>query len=170
VIQPDHCRTCLRTALTLTLAAFAAAALADNLITMPDVKPLGELWVNPGMYSHHFDRDKGLNNDNHGVGAEYRFSSVMTAAAGRFHNSDRDYSNYAGLYYQPLAIGPIRIGAAVVAIDGYPRMHDGNWFLAALPIVGFEYQRVGLNLTIIPSYKDRLYGAITVQFKVKIFD
>jgi hypothetical protein len=170
VIQPNHCRTCLRAALTLILAGFGTAALADDLITTIEAKPLGELWLNPGMYSHHFNRQKGLNNNNGGFGAEYRFSTVASVAAGRFHNSDRDYSNYASLYYQPFAIGPVRVGAMVVALDGYPRMHDGGWFLAALPIIGYEYGRVGLNVTIVPSYKDRLYGAISFQLKFKIFD
>jgi hypothetical protein len=36
--------------------------------------------------------------------------------------------------------------------------------------VSFDYKSVGLNIGIIPTYKDRLYGAISIQPKVKIFE
>jgi len=170
VIQPKHCRTCLRTALTLFVCGCGSAALADDLVTMIESKPLGELWLNPGFYSHHFDRDKDLNDNNYGFGAEYRFSSVSSVTAGRFYNSDRKYSNYVGLYYQPFAIGPVRIGAVVGGFDGYPKMHDGDWFLAVVPMISYEYGRFGVNVAIVPSYKDRLYGALSVQLKFKILD
>ena len=51
---------------------------------------------------------------NRGLGFEYRFSGTMAAAAGRFVNSDRYYSNYAGVLWQPYALGPVRLGAAIV--------------------------------------------------------
>jgi hypothetical protein len=170
VIQPKHCRTCLRAALTLFVCGFGAAAQAGDLITTIEAKPLGELWLNPGMVSYHFSRDRAFNNENYGLGAEYRFSTVASVTAGRFYNSDWKYSNYAGFYYQPYAIGPVRIGAVVGAFDGYPGPYDGGWFLAAIPMLSYEYGRVGLNVAIIPSYKDRLYGAISFQLKLKVPD
>ena len=118
-------------------------------------------------YSYHFQRDKGLNDSNPGFGAEYRFSSVSSITAGRFYNSDRRYSNYAGFYCQPLAIGNVRLGAVFGGFNGYPHMRDGGWFLAAIPTLSFEYELIGVNLTIVPTYKDRLYGAFSFQFKVK---
>lgn len=170
MIQPKHCRTCLRAALTLFVCGFGSTALAGDLITTIEAKSLGELWLNPGMYSHHFNRQKTVNDNNYGFGAEYRFATVASVTAGRFHNSDSEYSNYAGIYYQPFAVGPVRVGAVVGGFDGYPRMHDGGWFLAVIPMLGYEYGRVGLNVAIIPSYKDRLYGAISFQLKVKLFE
>jgi len=88
--------------------------------------------------------------------------------AGRFYNSNRRYSNYAGIYYQPITIGSVRIGAVIGGFNGYPKMREGGWFLAAIPVMSFEYERVGLNLSIVPTYKDRLYGAFSFQLKVKI--
>lgn len=170
MIHPKHCRTCLRAALTLFVCGFGSAAQAGDLVTTIEAKPIGELWLNPGMVSYHYDRDRGLNNNNYGLGAEYRVSTVASVTAGRFYNSDREYSNYAGLYYQPFAIGPVRIGAVVGGFDGYPRMHDGGWFLAAIPMLSYEYGRVGLNVALIPTYKDRLYGAISFQLKLKVLD
>jgi len=158
-------------AATLLLGVlFSPVALADDWLGTIESKPLSELWLNPGFYSYHFQRDKGLNDSNPGLGVEYRVSTVAAVTAGRFYNSDRHYSNYAGFYYQPIAIGPVRFGAVVGGFNGYPKMHEGGWFLAAIPVASFEYQRIGVNLAFVPSYKDRLYGALSVQLKVKILD
>jgi len=150
-----------------TFAALSVPALADTFSVI-DNQPLSELWVNPGFYSYHFQRDKGFDDTNPGFGAEYRFSTVASVTAGRFHNSDRQMSNYAGVYYQPWAIGPVRLGAVIGGFNGYPKMRDGGWFLAAIPVVSVEYQRVGVNFAIVPTYKERLHGALSVQLKFKL--
>lgn len=169
----------IRTArsLTHTLARAGGAlllALASNAqaqtFSMIDNQPLNETWLNAGFYSYHFKRDQDLNDSNPGIGAEYRFSSVASVTAGRFYNSDRAYSNYAGVYYQPVAIGPFRLGAVVGGFSGYPKMRDGGWFPALIPTISYEYKRVGLNLAIIPPYKDRLYGALSFQLKLKVWE
>ena len=152
------------------LACSGAYAQSDSLLKITDNKPLDEVWLNAGFYSYHFQRDKGLNDGNSGFGAEYRFSAVSSLTAGRFRNSERKYSNYAGIYYQPIMIGPVRLGAVIGGFNGYPKAVNGGWFLAAIPAASVEYQRLGVNLTIVPSYKDRLYGAVSIQFKLKIFD
>jgi hypothetical protein len=160
----------LRLLIYLVIAASALPAHADSFITDIDSQPLGELWLNPGFYSYHYNRDKGLNDNNYGFGAEYRFSTVASATGGRFYNSDRAWSNYLGIYYQPFAIGPVRIGLVAGGFDGYPKMRDGGWFLAAIPMLSYEHGPVGLNVAIVPTYKDRLYGAISFQLKLKVFE
>ncbi|SFV12986.1 hypothetical protein [Pseudoduganella namucuonensis] len=159
----------LAAAALVALPAYAAADSGDWFQTL-DNKPLAELWINPGFYSYHFKRDRDLNDSNPGLGGEYRFSTVASVTAGRFYNSDREYSNYAGVYYQPFAVGPVRLGAVLGAFDGYPRARNGGWFPAVIPTMSFEYKRVGANIAIIPGYKDRLYGAVSVQLKLKVFD
>ncbi|MES2163408.1 MAG: hypothetical protein V4476_19815 [Pseudomonadota bacterium] len=159
----------LRMAGVLLLAGLSGAAVADTFETIESA-PLKEVWLNGGFYSYHFQRDKGLNDSNPGLGGEYRFSTVASATAGRFYNSDRGYSNYVGVYYQPWKIGPVRLGAVAGGFSGYPKMRDGGWFLAAIPTASFEYKSVGVNVAIVPTYKDRLYGAISVQLKLKVFD
>ncbi|MBB3122124.1 hypothetical protein [Pseudoduganella violacea] len=151
------------------LAQLPLSALADPF-EMVESKPLNELWINPGFYSWHFQSDKNLDNTNPGLGAEYRFSTVAAVTAGRFHNSDRQMSNYAGIYYQPIKWGPLRIGGVIGGFNGYPKMRDGGWFLAAIPVVSLEYQRVGVNFAIIPTYKERLHGAFSIQLKLKLFE
>jgi hypothetical protein len=156
----------IRTALLLALSPGASAQSFETL----ESKPLREVWLNAGFYSQHFDSDKGLNNSNPGIGAEYRFSTLASATAGRFYNSDRAYSNYAGMYYQPFALGPFRLGAVVGLFDGYPKMRDGGWFPAIIPTISYEYKSVGLNVAVVPPYKDRLYGAVSFQLKLKVFE
>lgn len=152
------------------LCALAPLAHADGLFTKLDPAPRNELWLDSGFLTAHFDRDKDLNGANRGLGAEYRFSGTMSAAAGRFYNSDRAWSSYAGVIWQPYAIGPVRLGAAIAAFNGYPRMRDGGWFPAAIPTFTVEYRRVGVNIGVVPSYKDRLYGGVSVQLKLKVFE
>jgi hypothetical protein len=154
---------------TLVFAPYVHAD-SSNPFGMIDAKPLSETWLNAGFYSYHFRRDKGLNDSNPGIGAEYRFSTVASVTAGRFYNSDRQYSNYAGLYYQPISVGAVRLGAVVGGFNGYPKMRNGAWFLAAIPVASYEYERIGLNLAFIPNYKDRLYGAVAFQLKLKVLD
>jgi hypothetical protein len=164
--------TALRTAAAIAsaLSIFCPSAHAEQnqFFEIVDSKPLSETWLNAGFYSYHFQRDKGLNDSNPGIGAEYRYSTVAALTAGRFYNSDRQYSNYAGVYYQPFSIGGVRLGAVLGGFNGYPKMRNGGWFLAAVPVASYEYKRVGLNLAFVPTYKDRLYGALSFQLKVKI--
>lgn len=157
-------------AAALLLCAFAPMAQADGLFEQADASPRGELWLDSGFVTAHFNRDKDLNGANRGLGAEYRFSGTMSAAAGRFYNSDREWSSYAGVIWQPYSLGPLRVGAAIAAFNGYPHMREGGWFPALVPTLTYEYRRVGVNIGIVPSYKDRLYGGISVQLKLKLFE
>lgn len=156
----------LKTGAAIALVAMAAHANAGTI----ESKPLSEVWLNPGFATYHFDSDKDLSGSNWGFGAEYRFSTVASVTAGRFRNSDREWSNYAGVYYQPWQLGKVRLGAVVGAFDGYPNMRDGGWFPALIPMASVEYERVGLNVGFIPSYKNRLYGGISFQLTFKVAD
>jgi hypothetical protein len=153
-------------ALTATFALPLAHAAG---FTVTESKPISELWINPGLYSVHFQRDKGFNDNNFGFGVEYRYSTVSSVTAGVIDNSDRRTSHYAGWYWQPVSLGPVRLGGVVGVIDGYPKFHDGGWFPAVLPAASVEYKRVGLNVLVIPTYKDRVHGAISFQLKLKVF-
>lgn len=140
------------------------------MFTAVDTAPRREVWIDSGFVTYHFNRDKGLNGANSGLGMEYRLRGDLAATAGRFYNSDREYSNYLGAIWQPVAIGPVRLGAVIGAFNGYPHMRSGGWFPALIPAATFEYERVGVNVGFVPSYKDRLYGGISVQLKLKLFE
>jgi len=134
-----------------------------------DAVQASEFWLDSGFATEHFKRNRNLNGGNRGVGFEYRFLTTAVATAGGFVNSDRAWSDYVGVIWQPHAFGPIRLGAAIAAFNGYPRMRRGGWFPAVIPTATYEYKRVGVNVGIVPSYKDRLYGGISVQLKVRLF-
>jgi hypothetical protein len=159
----------MRTLLLLALLGAAPLSQAADILTKIDPAPKSELWIDTGFYTAHFDGDKDLNNNNKGLALEYRFSGTLAATGGRFYNSDRAWSNYAGVIWQPYAVGPVRVGLALAAFDGYPKTRDGGWFPGVIPTLTYEYERVGVNVGIIPNYKDRLYGGISFQLKFKLF-
>jgi hypothetical protein len=154
----------------LLCALVTPLAQADELFTRIDSAPARQLWIDSGFATYHFNRDRDLNGANGGLGVEYKFRGDLAATAGRFYNSDRAYSNYAGVIWQPYAIGPVRLGAVIAGFSGYPHMRGGGWFPALIPAATFEYKRVGVNVGFVPSYKDRLYGGISVQLKLKVFE
>lgn len=163
----NHFSTTLAFIITASSLSISSAASWEPF-SIIEPKPLAEVWINPGFYSYHFDLSKNLNNNNIGIGAEYRYSTVSSIAAGRFNNSNRQISNYVTWNWQPLEIGSVRLGAFIGAIDGYPA-RNGNWFLMALPVASYEHKNIGINLTLIPPYEDLIYASLTLQLKLKVF-
>jgi hypothetical protein len=143
--------------LLLALAVMAAAPVA-----------WADIWVNPGFYSHHFDKSKDLNNRNQGFGVEATISQTYSLTAGVFENSDRQTSHYIGAYVMPFQVGALKAGAAVGAFDGYPKMRDGGWFPALIPTMAIEGRRLGLNVSLIPKIGDKVNSALTFQLKFNI--
>ena len=148
----------------------SAIAVADDVIQIIQPESKSQVWVNPGMVSYHFQTNQNLNGGNWGAGVEYRFNTVASLTAGRFYNSDRAHSNYAGMYYQPIAIGPIKIGAVIGGFNGYSSTNNGGWFPALLPALTWEGDWVGANVFVIPTVGDRVHGAISLQLKLKVWE
>lgn len=146
-----------------------ARAQVSGIATAP-TPSRHSIWVNPGFYSVHFDTNKGLRNSNPGLGVEVQINDDWSATAGRFINSDNAHSNYVGAYYQPFVFANAKWGAVLGAFDGYPRVLNGGWFPAVLPVTTWESQWVGWTVALIPPVKDRLYGAVSFQLKVRVLD
>jgi hypothetical protein len=128
-----------------------------------------ELWLSTGFQTWHFNNKLGLNGHNPGWGLDYRFSTTASVTGGKFYNSDWNDSRYLGLSWYPLSVGPLHFGVFAGLFDGYPRMMNGGAFLAAVPAISAEYNRVGVNLAIVPTIQDRLYGGISLQLKLKVY-
>jgi len=158
----------LKTLAYIGLASISLTSSAETF-SIIESKPISELWLNPGFLSYHFQKNKGLDDINPGFGGEYRYSTVNSITLGVFHNSDKQTSHYASWYWQPFGLGPFRLGATVGAMDGYPKMLDGGWFIMAIPTVSIEYNNIGANLAFTPNYKDKLHGAISLQLKLRGF-
>lgn len=148
------------------LLASAAWGPGSALAETPPAAP-GALWGNLGAFSTHLDRDKHYNEDNVGLGLEYRLRPDMGLMAGAFHNSLRQTSSYVALHWLPLSWGSWRLGAVAGVMNGYPGMENGGPFLAALPMASYEGTRFGLNLGLIP-HVDRVDGALFLQLKLRL--
>lgn len=134
-----------------------------------DAQPpeVGALWVNLGGFSSHMDRNKGYNEDNVGLGVEYRLQPDMALMAGAFNNSIRQTTSYAAVSWLPLSLGGWKLGAVAGVMNGYPGISHGGAFLAALPMASYEGKRFGVNLGLIPTI-DKVDGAVVIQLKLRV--
>jgi hypothetical protein len=153
---------------TLILSA-PAKTHASDLLGIASHEPKSELWLNPGMLSYHFERERSFNSRNVGFGAEYRFSSVASVTLGTYRNSYHESSNYIGAYWQPIKLGVFKFGAVAGAFNGYSKTNDGGWFPALIPALTYEGDLFGINLLLVPSIPDKVAGSLSVQFKFKAF-
>ena len=128
------------------------------------------LWINPGLYSYHFDQNRDFNSVNYGLGLEYQFSTVASITVGTYRNSYYQTSNYVGAYWMPLAVDPFHLGVVAGGFNGYSNTQNGGWFPAMLPVISIEGEWVGLNLIVIPSIADRVAGSLSFQLKIKAFN
>ncbi len=162
----------LRTVCFLIGLSFAANCSAADMFgpfdRVEDL-PRSELWLSTGIETWHFKNDQGLNSHNPGWGIDYRFSTTTSITGGKFFNSVWQDSNYLGISWHPLAVGPFRFGMFAGLLDGYPRMESGGTFFAAVPAISAEYGRLGANLIVIPSIRDKVYGGISLQLKLKLY-
>ena len=158
--------------LVAILLAVSSICFGQSYGPIEVIKPVEKstLWINPGLYSYHFDQNKDFNSVNYGLGLEYQFSSVASLTVGTYRNSYYQTSNYIGAYWLPLAVGPLHIGVVAGGFNGYANTQNGGWFPAVLPVVSIEGEWVGLNLIIIPSISNRVAGSLSFQAKIKAFD
>jgi len=159
----------LHTVVLLCATVYAAAVQADA--TPRDSMP--QVWLNPGIYSQHFDSGKGLRNDNIGFGAEVLLASDHVLMAGSFINSNGARTHFGGYQWRPLhwKFSDCDLGAGIIvgAFDGYPKYRDGAWFVAPVPVLAIEGRRVGVNISLIPTVANRFDGALAVQLKLRVW-
>ena len=164
-------RRSLLRSLILVCAAIIGAAVQSRPADAAD--PWPQVWINPGVYSYHFDRDSDHREDNTGFGVELQITDDHMLMAGSFINSGGDRSRY-GLYaWRPLhwGVSSVRLsaGIAVAAFDGYTDYRDGDWFLAPLPLLAVEWKRLGVNFTLVPKVHESLDAAIGIQLKLRVW-
>jgi len=165
IIHRVEVRTVLAGIVVAGLAVVAPRAVAQE--------PHPHVWLNPGFLTYHFDRDKDLREDNLGFGAEVELSTKHVLMAGTFMNSEDERSRYLGYEWRPLQwkIGgaDVHAGLVAAALDGYPRNKDGGWFVVALPLLAVQGKRLGFNLTIIPTIENKVYGAVALQVRLRVW-
>ena len=156
--------------LVLICAAISGTAI-QAAATAAEFSP--QVWLNPGIYSFHFNRSSDHRANNIGMGAEGLFTDDHALMAGSFINSDRQRSSY-GLYeWRPLhwRVSAVKLSAGIAAgaFDGYPKYQNGGWFAAALPLLAVEGERFGVNLALIPNIPNRMSGAVAIQLKLRVW-
>ena len=159
-----------RRLLVIICAAMAGAAVQAEA-TAAEFSP--QVWLNPGIYSYHFDRSTDYRENNISFGAEFLITDDHALMAGSFINSDRQRSSY-GLYeWRPLhwQASSIKLSAGIAAgaFDGYPNYRQGGWFVAPLPMLSVEGRRLGANFGIIPTIKNKFDGAFAIQVKLRVW-
>ena len=117
--------------------------------------------LNVHVASYH--NEPGFNTMTPGLGVlcETSYEDVR-AGAGFYRNSIDHTSVYVGAAWQPLHLGPVRLGAFAGLITGYQHKVDG--FAAAvgsLPVT----QRTTLHLIAIPSVKGT--NPLTVSLSIE---
>lgn len=152
-------------AIRLWVVAVLALCCASAALAEPNER---ELWVNVGGFSSHFNSSKNYNENNAGIGVEYRVSPKTSFMAGSYYNSIRHTTTYAAVNWQPYMLAGLKMGVAVGVMDGYPSIVRGGTFFAALPLVTYEGKKLGVNLGIIPDMA-KVNGAFVVQFKFRVF-
>ena len=154
--------------LLLSVALVATAQAADQADDTSF-----QVWLNPGIYSQHFDSNKGLRNSNIGFGAEVKVAADHSVLGGTFINSNNHRSHYGAYQWLPLHWQwkgvQISSGVVVGAFDGYPNYRNGGWFIAPVPVLAIEGERMGVNLTLIPTVANRFDGALALQFKLRVW-
>ncbi|MEO8165535.1 MAG: hypothetical protein ABI619_09075 [Betaproteobacteria bacterium] len=157
-------------------AAILSFAVVDGAVAQSENKPRDfatRVWISPGIYSLHFDRSKDLRNDNVGLSGEVALAPDHALLAGNYINSNRARTHYGAYLWRPLhwqfPSVELSAGVALAAFDGYPKYRDGGWFVAALPVLAIEGRYLGVNLSVIPTIRDRLDGALSFQFKLRVW-
>jgi hypothetical protein len=154
---------------TSFLAVLGCCAALASPARAQDIAP--QVWINGGLLSYHLNRNKDYRERNWGLGAEAIVAPDHAFLLGTYLNSENRRSHYFGYQWRPLHWQPqgIRVsaGVAVSAIDGYPTMNNGSWFLAPMPLLAIEGKRVGVNLILVPNFSQGV--AIAAQLKLKVW-
>jgi hypothetical protein len=162
---------CASFAMLLRLLAGFLAGISS--VCAEDAQTFPQVWLNPGFFSWHFQRDKDLRGDNWGVGVEVAFKPDHGVMAGNFINSDGARSRYGAYLWRPLHWRPygvdVSAGVALGAFDGYQSVNNGGWFVAPMPLLSVEGRRLGANFSVVPTIDDKVHGAVVLQLKLRVW-
>lgn len=124
-------------------------------------------WLQTGFMSYHLDRkqthERNFREQNYGIGIEHKLSENSSISAGYYRNSIDKDSFYAAYAYQPLKVGPVKVGAMAGVVTGY-HLNNGGPIPMVLPLASIEGKRMGVNLTYVPKLKD-VSSVVALQFK-----
>lgn len=123
-------------------------------------------WVTMQTVSHHIAANPNLNEQNWGVGVEYRTSEKWKVAIGQYRNSYRYSSIYAAKIWLPIQEKNFKFGAAMGLVSGYRKENRNDLLPFVLPTVMYEGKKFGANVFAIPHVPG-LPGIVTLQLKMR---
>ena len=159
----------------LVILVGVSACIADELPAMAqdevNTSPNSHnLWINAGMFSYHFNSETSHKDLNWGYGVQSFLSDTVSVLGGNFINSKDGRSNYAGLVWQPLTWHSVKIGLEVGAMDGYPDINNGNYFVEAMPCISIHNDLIGVNIILVPYYSNKMHSsAISAQMILRVW-
>jgi len=127
-----------------------------------------KIYISPWMQSWHFDQEAGFNNENYGLGFQIDLEDAHSLNIGAFKNSEYHWSRYVSRTWYPLELKKIKVGILAGIFDGYEKESNGGWFLAMMPVFTLSREGYAVNVTAVPSYEDRIRGAIVLQVLLAI--
>ena len=128
------------------------------LLGAPVSTSAGEWAVNVYGLSYHRDRERarelGVDNEvNPGLAARYEWSSGLFAEAGAYRDSGRNTAKFAGAGYQWRLGTSWRAGGGLALFQS-ETYNEGSAFIAAVPIVSYDFGPVMLNAVFFPKVSD----------------
>jgi hypothetical protein len=76
-------------------------------------------WVSPLALSYHADRAAGYNETHEGVTVGASISDQLSWSVGRIINSERNWSTFAAVQYDPIDLGRVKLGVQAGLVTGY---------------------------------------------------
>lgn len=151
----------------------AAAGENESLPSSTAVQDEGsQIWLTSGFRSYHFKRSARYNENNSGVGFEWRFDDERAISGGSYNNSVRRTSNYLHYVWTPVNAGPVKIGGAAGLISGYPELNKGNYGFSLIPVATLNFKvfshDAGINLVYIPTIAKQVDGSLALQLKIRL--
>lgn len=132
--------------------------LCAALLAAPALAFAGDIGINVYGAAYHLDRDRahqlGVDNEfNPGLGLRYKDVLVPQwdwfGDVGAYRDSGRNTAAYAALGALWKTTWGLRVGGALAVLNS-DTYNQGRTFVAPLPVVGFEWQKVMLNMTYFP--------------------
>jgi hypothetical protein len=123
-----------------------------------------DTWLSVGGVSAHACHTCGYNNFNPGLGLQHDVKKDLRILGGVYYNSYYKATVYAGVGYQPLQYGMIRVGIMSGLVTNYDNLRVP---VMALPALSIEGERVGIDILGFPNVGSRT-GLITANLKFKL--
>ena len=167
-------------ALAVAVASCGTASAGASVEPSPEVRPADpRIRVNLHVFGLSYHPDRAGTRFNHldnelnvGLGLNYEFHNdargVASIEAGFYKDSGRNWANFAGAGYQFKLGDRWGLGADLLAIQSQT-YNNGQGFVALIPRLTYDFDRVKINAVYVPRYAPyNLFAVFAVYFTVHL--